>query len=192
MKSSIAPQTILHPHPVLVVGTYDEAGKPNIMTAAWGGICCSKPPCVAVSLRKATYSYGCIRARKAFTINVPSEKHVKEADYAGMVSGRDADKFKAAGLTPVKSDKVDAPYVDEFPFALECRLLREIEIGLHTQFIGEIAGIKASPDVLGENGLPAIEKVRPVMFGSGGTSAYFGIGEKLGDAFSIGGSLKGR
>ena len=192
MKKSLPPATIVHPHPVLIVGTYDEKEKPNIMAAAWGGICCSKPPCVAVSLRKATYSYGCIRARKAFTVNIPGEKHVVEADYAGMVSGRDTDKFEAAGLTPVKSVLVAAPYVEEFPFALECRLLHEHEIGLHTQFIGEIVGIKSSEEVLGANGLPAMEKVRPVLFGSGGSSAYFGMGEKLGDAFSIGASLKGK
>jgi len=191
MKASIAPQTILHPHPVLVVGTYDGNGKANIMTAAWGGICCSKPPCVAVSLRKATYSYGCIRAKKAFTVNIPSERHVREADYAGIASGRETDKFKAAGLTAVRSDLVEAPYVEEFPFALECRLLHEIEIGLHTQFIGEIVGIKASEDVLGPNRLPDIEKVRPILFGSGGGSAYFGIGAKVGDAFSAGMALKG-
>ena len=56
MKRSLGAKTLLFPTPVLLVGTYDQAGKPNLMTAAWGGVCCSKPPCVAVSLRKATYT----------------------------------------------------------------------------------------------------------------------------------------
>ena len=73
--------------------------------------------------------------RKAFTISVPSENQVKQADYFGLASGRDVDKLSAAGLTPVKSDLVDAPYVKEFPLVLECRLLNAVEIGLHTQFM---------------------------------------------------------
>src|SRR4030042_6314933 len=111
MKKSIGPRTLAFPTPVWVVGTYDVNGKPNAMTAAWVGICCSRPPCVAVSLRKATYSHGNIVQRKAFTVNVPSDKYVKETDYIGIASGRDANKFSATKLTPVRSDLVDAPYV---------------------------------------------------------------------------------
>ena len=88
MKKSLGAKTILYPTPVLGVGTYDLHGKPNVMTAAWGGICCSTPPCVAVSLRKATYSYQNIVHRKAFTISLPSEQYVKDADYFGIASGR--------------------------------------------------------------------------------------------------------
>ncbi|WP_300458465.1 ADP-ribosylglycohydrolase family protein [Desulfobacula sp.] len=81
MKRSIGAKTIVYPAPVLIVATYDKDGKANAMTAAWGGICCSKPPCVTVSLRKATYSYDCIVQSKAYTLNIPSQKYVKEADY---------------------------------------------------------------------------------------------------------------
>jgi flavin reductase (DIM6/NTAB) family NADH-FMN oxidoreductase RutF len=79
MKTSIGPKTILFPAPALVVGTYDREGKPNVMTAAWGGICCSSPPCVTVSLRKATYTYDNILEQKAYTLSIPSEKasHLK-------------------------------------------------------------------------------------------------------------------
>ena len=85
MKKSLGAKTILYPTPVFIVGTYDKEGKPNVMTAAWGGIACSVPPCVAVSLRKPTYSYGSIVEQKAFTISLPSEDYVKEADYFGMM-----------------------------------------------------------------------------------------------------------
>src|SRR4030066_2352802 len=123
MKKSMGAKTLVFPTPVWVVGTYDQAGKPNMMTVAWGGICCSMPPCIAVSLRKATYTYGSLMERKAFTVNVPSEDYVKEADYIGLASGRDVDKFAATGLTAVKSDLVDAPYVKEFPLILECKVI---------------------------------------------------------------------
>ncbi len=188
MKKSLGAKTIIYPTPVLVVGTFDKDGKPNVMTAAWGGICCSSPPCMAVSIRKATYSYGNIVERKAFTINIPSETHIKEIDYFGIVSGRNNDKFSTTGLTPVKSDLVDAPYVKEFPFALECRLLHTIEIGLHTQFIGEIMDIKADESVLDGSGSLSIEKVKPFLFAPE-SRTYYGVGKHLGNAFFIGKEL---
>jgi len=185
MKKSIGPKSIVYSTPVFVVGTYDQSGNPNVMTAAWGGICCSSPPCVAVSLRKATYTYGNIVERRAFTISIPPETYVKEADYFGMVSGRTENKFLRSGLTPVKSEVVDAPYVQEFPFVLECKLLHTLEIGLHTQFIGEIMDIKVDESVIGEKGLPDIEKVKPIIW-EPATMTYRGVGNYLGKAFSIG------
>lgn len=189
MKKSLGAKTIIYPAPVLVVGTYDVAGKPNVMTASWGGICSSKPPAVTVSLRKATYTYGNIIERKAFTVNIPSETHVNEADFFGIVSGKEEDKFSAAGFTPVKSSLVDAPYVKEFPLVLECQLLRVVEIGHHTQFIGEIIDVKVEESVIGEDGLPDIDEVRPIVF-TPENRAYYGVGRCLGKAFSMGKKIK--
>jgi len=185
MKKSIGARTLVYPTPAFVIGTYDKDGRPNAMTAAWAGICCSKPPCVGVSLRKARYSYGNIVARKAFTVNVPSEKYVKETDYFGIATGRKKDKFAATGLTPVKSDLVDAPFIKEFPFALECRLLDTIDIGVHVQFIGEIIDIKADETVLNDQGVPDIECTQPILYAPE-INAYYGVGKFLGKAFSIG------
>ncbi len=185
MKKSIGAKTIAFPAPVWVIGTYDKDEKPNVMTAAWGGICCSKPPSMNISLRKATYSYNNIVERKAFTINIPSEEYAKEADFFGISTGEKVDKFSSTGLTPVKSELVDAPYVSEFSLILECKLIHTIEIGLHTQFIGEIIDVKADDLVLGEEGLPDIEKVKPVIF-SPVIRAYHGVGKHIGQAFSIG------
>ncbi len=123
MKKSLGANTIVSTTPVWVVGTYDREGKPNVMTAAWGGVCCSKPPCIYVSLRKATYTYSNIVERKSFTVSIPSEAYTKETDYFGLASGKTVDKFSATGLTAVKSDLVDAPYVKEFPLILDARSL---------------------------------------------------------------------
>jgi len=185
MKKSLGARISVCATHVWVVGTYDNEDKPNIMTAAWGGVCCSQPPCVAVSLRKATYTYGNIEKRKAFTVNVPSADYVKQTDYVGIYSGRSTDKFSGAKLTPVRSDHVDAPYVKEFPLILECKLLHTIEIGLHTQFIGEIVDVKAEESILGENGVPEVRKVIPFFY-SPETRTYHKIGEYLGKAHSIG------
>jgi flavin reductase (DIM6/NTAB) family NADH-FMN oxidoreductase RutF len=185
MKESLGARTLLFPTPVLMVGTYDRDGKPNLMNAAWGGICCSQPPCVAVSLRKATYSHAAIVERKAFTVGIACETRMAEADYVGITSGRDVDKFATSGLTPLRSDLVDAPYAAEFPIVLECRLLQTIEIGLHTQFIGEIVDVKAESDVLGEDGQPDIMKIKPLIYDTA-HKGYHGVGPLLGRAFSVG------
>ncbi len=184
MKKSIGAKTVVYPTPVFVVGTYDLEDKPNVMTAAWGGICCSVPPCVNISLREATYTYGNIFEKKAFTISIPSEKHVKEADYFGMASGKDVDKFAATGLTPVKSELVDAPYVGEFPFVLECELRQTIEIGLHTQFIGEVKDIKVDEELLKDDE-SIINGLMPLIY-SPDNMSYYGLGEYIAKAFSIG------
>jgi flavin reductase (DIM6/NTAB) family NADH-FMN oxidoreductase RutF len=188
MKKSLGAKTLLYPTPVLVVCTYDNEGNPNAMTAAWGGICCSSPPCVAISLRKATYTYGNLMDKKAFTINIPSENYAREADYFGIVSGEKEVKFAKTGLTPVKSDLVDAPYIKEFPLNLECKIIQIIEIGLHTQFVGEIMDIKID-DTLSEKGdQPLIEQIKPLIFAPDSRN-YYGIGKQIAQAFSIGNEI---
>ncbi len=189
MKQSIGAKPIVYPTPVLIVGTYDGNGKPNVMAVAWGGICCSSPPCVTISLRKATYTYGCLMDRKEFTISLPSEAFIKESDYFGTVSGRKADKFADTGLTPIKSDVVDAPYVKEFPFILECKVIQVHEIGRHTQFIGEILNIKVDEAVLDEQSQPDIQLIKPFLYAPQ-QAGYYGIGRHLGDAYSMGDVFK--
>ena len=191
MKRSLGAKTLIYPTPILIVGTYDKEGRPNAMTAAWGGICCSQPPCLNISLRKATYTYGNIMNRNAFTVSIPPEDMVKQADYMGLASGRDEDKFAIAGLTPIKGDLVDAPYVDEFPLVLECNLIQAMEIGLHTLFVGEIMDVKADDSILGDDGMPDIEKLKPMTFAPVG-GKYYGLGKLLGKAFSIGQEVKKR
>jgi flavin reductase (DIM6/NTAB) family NADH-FMN oxidoreductase RutF len=144
---------------------------------------------VAVSIQKTRQTYENLIERREFTISIPSVDYVKEADYFGIVSGRDIDKFAATNLTPVKGDLVNAPYVGEFPVVIECRLLQTVEVGVHTQFIGEILDVKVDESVLGPDGKPDIEKVRPFAYDSM-RQEYYGLGKVLAKAFSAGKVLK--
>ncbi|MEN6518604.1 MAG: flavin reductase family protein [Methanospirillum sp.] len=184
-KRSIGPQTTVGVHPVLIVGCYDTNGRPNAMAVAWGGICSSKPPAVAVSVRPERHTHAGIAARKAFTVSVPSEAQLAEADLFGIASGRDLDKFQATGMTPVRAEHVDAPYVGEFPLVLECRLIETVELGAHTQYIGEILDAKVDEDCFGENGRPDLARIRPFLYDAFGLG-YHAVGERIGDAFSAG------
>ncbi|MGI6097201.1 MAG: flavin reductase family protein [Dethiobacteria bacterium] len=185
MKISLGAKAFAYPTPVFVIGSYDEKGKANAMVAAWGGICSSDPVCITVSVREARQTYKNICLKKAFTVSIPNEDNLKEADYFGIYSGKNTDKFAETGLTPIKSDLVDAPYIKEFPLIIECKLIKTVELGVHTQFIGEVVDIKCDREVTGDNGLPEIEKVRPVTYDPV-LKRYYGIGRYLGKAFSIG------
>jgi flavin reductase (DIM6/NTAB) family NADH-FMN oxidoreductase RutF len=126
--------------------------------------------------------------KKAFTLSVPTETYAEVADYFGIASGRNENKFQKSGLTPVKSDWVDAPYVKEFPMVLECRIIHHYKIGLHTHFIGEIMDVKVDENMLDDVGNPDIEKIKPIVF-TPTSQKYHGIGPFLGKAFSIGKSV---
>lgn len=188
MKRSLGSDTLAYPAPVFIVGSYDPEGKPNLMAIAWGGICSSQPPSIAISAREATHTHGNIRHSQAFTVNIPSPEQAKEADYTGIYSGRNVDKFAAAGLTAVKSNLVNAPYIGEFPLVLECKLIHTFALGLHTQFVGEIMDVKAEEAILDAEGKIDIDKLEPLIFAPG-RAAYYRTGAFLGDAFSIGKQL---
>lgn len=185
MKKNLGAGTIAFPAPVYIVGTYGEDGEPNAMNAAWGGICSSEPPCVMVGIRKERYTYENIQKKKAFTVNFPDAAHAAEADYFGIISGRKAKKMETAGLNAKKGEFVDAPVIEEFPFALECKYVKEVEMGSHMMIIGEIVNMTAEESCLAENGKPDIEKVKPILYDPAGRK-YHEIGKAAADAFSVG------
>jgi flavin reductase (DIM6/NTAB) family NADH-FMN oxidoreductase RutF len=185
-KRSLGPQPLLYPEPVLLVGTYDASGKANVMTAAWGGICSSEPLSVMVAIRPARWTHDALLAKKAFTVSIPSESLVAEADFVGIASGRRYDKFEKCGLTAVRSDLVDAPYVAECPIVLECALSRHMELGVHRVMFGTILDVKADESCLSPDGTyPEMAKVAPLVYDSG-SRAYYKVGEMLAQAFSVG------
>jgi flavin reductase (DIM6/NTAB) family NADH-FMN oxidoreductase RutF len=187
MKKSLGPKMPTFVTPVIVIGTYGAEGRPNIMTVAWAGICCSRPPCLAISLRKETLTHGNLVARKAFTANIPSEALVAKADYCGLASGCTTDKFHSADLTPARSALVDAPLVAEFPMSLECRVRHITELGSHTQFVGEILDVKVDESILAGTQTD-ITRLKPVIFAPE-NQGYYAVGNHLGQAFSVGATL---
>ena len=185
MKRSFGPTTLVYPMPAFLVGTYDNDGKPNIMTAAWGGICCSEPPLLAVSVRRQRWTYDAVASRKAFTVSIPSSGMAAETDFAGIASGRKTDKFAVPRLTAVKAEFVDAPYVDQCPVIVELALHSSMDLGSHVQFIGEIRDVKIDAGCLDEAGNPVLAKIDPLIY-DGGARQYHKVGAPMGKAFSGG------
>jgi len=173
---------LMYPQPVLIIGTYDENGVPNAMNAAWGITTDFNEITISLGEHKTTDN---LKVRKAFTVSMATEDQVVPCDYVGIASGRDVpDKFEKAGFHATKSEFVDAPLIDELPLALECRVI-SFEDGI---LVGEIVNISADESVV-TDGVVDIKKVKPISFDPFG-NAYFGVGEKVGNAFKDGMELK--
>lgn len=189
-KKSVGTSPMLLPQPVVIVGTYDNGNKPNAMTLSWGGICGSEPPSLCLAVRSSRWTHDALISRKAFTIGIPTSQMASPVDYLGLVSGRQHDKIELSGFTPVKSSAVDAPYLAECPLVLECQLYEIVNMNSHTLVIGTIIDVKVNQDCLDDLGeKPDITKISPLIF-DGAMNRYFGLGDYIGQAFSMGKSIK--
>ena len=186
---SLGPGTVAFPTPAWVIATYDSKGRADAMTAAWGGIANSNPPSIFVAVQPVRYTYENIMETKEFTICIPSEEFAKETDYFGMVSGRDTNKIEATGLTADRAEKVNAPYIKEFPMHLECKLTDRMNLGSHFVLIGQIIDVKAKEEILDHKDSIEIQKLKPIIY-SPTDRNYYGVGEEIGNAFSIGKEFK--
>ena len=185
MRKNFGAQTWMYPMPVLIVGTYDENGRPDAMNAAWGGIYETNQIMLCLSENHKTTQN--IRAKGSFTVSFATADTAVSADYVGLVSGNNTpDKMEKSGLHAEKSTTVDAPLFQEFPMALECKLVKFNEDGI---VVGEIVNVCADECVLDENGKIDTDKVNPIVFDSV-AHTYRKLGEKVGTAFSDGNQLK--
>lgn len=140
-KISFKPGNMLYPLPAVMVSVADREGRTNIITVAWAGTICTNPPMVSISVRPSRYSHHMILETGGFVINLTTRALVRATDYCGVRSGRDVDKWKEAGLTPMRSDAVDAPCIAECPVNIECRVVRTEQLGSHDMFIAEVAAV---------------------------------------------------
>ena len=187
MKKSLGVKPFLIPMPVLMIATYNEDGSVDVMNMAWGGICDDNK--VALNISEGHKTAANLKARKAFTLSVADAAHVKEADFFGIASGNKmADKFAKSGLHAVKSDKVDAPIVEEFPLTLECKVAEFQHDDGSFRVVGEILDVLADEKVLNADGSVDPLKVDPIVFDTFGRS-YFKLGEKAGQAWKSGTEL---
>ena len=168
---------MLYPLPAVMVSCKRPREKPNIITVAWTGTVCSSPAMVSISVRPDRYSYDIIKETGEFVINLTTEKLARATDYCGVRSGRDVDKFAEMNLTAGRSVHVDAPYIEECPVNIECRVQQILELGSHHMFIAEVLGVDIDDRYLDEKGKFRLNEANPIVYSHG---EYFGIGRKLG------------
>ena len=187
-KVTLGPETFVYPKPAFLIGAKVNE-RANFMAVAWSGIVNSEPPMISVSIRPQRHTIKGIRANGTFSVNVAAENQMKEMDYCGIYSGVREDKNKVCGFTVFYGKLDTAPMIEQCPVTLECSVVHELELGTHFIFIGEIKEIHASEDVL-TNGLPDVEKIRPIIYSSGAEKLYHRLGERLGPAHKVGMELK--
>lgn len=185
-KQKLGPMPLIWPHPTVLVGA-DVDGVPDFTAVAWAGVAASNPPQVSIALQHPRHSLKGIFRNRTFSVNVPSEDLVKETDYCGLVSGRDADKATVCGFEVFYGETPAAPMIEICPINLECAVRHLLDLGSHVLVVGEVKEVHVSEDCLTE-GRPDIGKVRPFVFGPG---RYHKVGEAFADAFRIGKELKG-
>ena len=187
MKKELGVNPFLFPMPVLMIATYDEAGKVDVMNMAWGGICAENM--VSLNISEGHKTSENIKKTKAFTLSIADVEHIEAADFFGIATGNKMDdKFARSGLTAVKSGKVNAPVVEEFPLTLECEVVecKKEVYGFHV--LGKIVGVQAEEKVLDENGKVDPKKLNAFVFDQF-QNGYYAIGEKVGQAWNSGAGL---
>ena len=173
--------------PVLMIATYGDDETVDVMNMAWGGICAENM--VSLNIDEEHKTSQNIKKRGSFTLSIADIPHMAEADFFGIASGnRMKDKFERSGLTAIKSEKVDAPVIQEFPLTLECKVVEaKHEIyGFHV--IGEIVGILAEENILNEAGKVEPKKLNTFIFDQF-QNGYYAVGEKIGQAWNAGADL---
>lgn len=186
MRKELKPSQGISPMPVLMIATYNDEGTVNVMNAAWGTMV--EADIIALNLTETHKTVQNIRKRRAFTVSLADEAHVKEADYFGLVSGSSvSDKLSAAGLTAAHSPVVDAPVINEFPLCMECEFI-EYQAGQYgLGVIGKIVRMTVDESAL-TNGKPDIEKMHLIAFDPL-TAGYYCVRGKAADAFRAGKEL---
>lgn len=174
---------MLYPVPAALVSVADKAGSTNIITVAWTGTVCSDPAMLYISVRPERHSYHMIRETGEFVVNLTTKKLVKAADYCGVRSGRDVDKWKEMRLTPGKAQKVSAPIIEESPVNLECRVTEVKELGTHHMFLAEVVAVDVDEAYLNEKGKFELNSTELVAYSHG---EYLETGKRLGTfGFSV-------
>ena len=171
MKKSFKPGTLLSPVPAVMVSCGDGEEK-NIITIGWTGIINSDPPLTYISVRKSRHSHHIIEKTGEFVINLTTEKLAFAADYCGVKSGRDVDKFKEMRLTPESADIVKCPMIAQSPINLECRVIEVKSYPTHDMFIAEIVAMHADEEIVNEKGKIDMSAAGLIAYVHG---EYFGL-----------------
>ena len=176
---TIGPTTYLCPIPAVMLGCANpEDGAPNLITVAWTGVVCSKPPMLSVSIRKSRLSHDMIARTGEFTLNLTSRALCRAMDFCGVKSGREVDKFAHLGLTPMAAPGLKAaPAVAEAPAFLSCRVHSIQELGSHDLFLAEVVACDVDESLLDENGKLCLDKAKLIVYSHG---EYLSLGKTLG------------
>lgn len=174
-KTILKAQTSLFPLPVVVVSCASDMHQPNLITLAWAGTLCSIPPTIGISINPLRHSHAIVDRSKEFVVNIPSVSQQDIVTFCGVKSGRELDKFAHFGLTPGKAETLKhAPILSEFAVNIECVVTKQVDLGSHTLFLGEIKATQVSKSVLDKDGKVSVRLADPLAYAG---SRYYALGD---------------
>lgn len=177
-KQSWKPGTLIYPLPAVLVTCGATPEEYNMLTIAWTGTICTEPPMCYISVRKERHSYDIIKRTGEFIINLTTEEMARATDWCGVRSGRNEDKWKATGLTPMANPHVSAPIIAESPLSICCRVREVKELGSHDMFIADVVGVEADDRYIDpETGKFSLDKANPIVYSHG---EYYTLGNLIG------------
>lgn len=172
------PGNMLYPLPAVMVSTADKKGNDNILTVAWAGTVCTNPAMLSISVRPERYSYPMICESGEFVVNLTNERLAQAADWCGVRSGRDVDKWKEMKLTRGKAETLDyAPLIQESPVNIECKVKEILELGSHHMFLAEVSAVQVDDRYMEESGKFQLNDSGLITYSHG---EYFSMGKSLG------------
>lgn len=181
-KTLWKPGTMVYPVPAAMV-TCGTMETPNIITVAWTGTICTNPAMTYISLRKERYSYDLIKNQGQFAINLSTKALVKAADYCGVKSGREVNKFEQTGLTPIPGLIAQVPIIAESPLSIECEVTEIKTLGSHDMFFAKVLGVTIEESFMDRDGRFRLDRSELVAYSHG---AYYELGKSLGTfGFSV-------
>lgn len=189
MKKSLG-EMMIFPQPVMLISTYDENGNEDVMNVAWGGQCGPKQISMSLSKAAAHQTTVNLEKQKAFTIAYADKEHLVQADYVGLVSGKNTpDKMAKSGFTFVKSPVVNAPVIQQLPLSVSCKVISMKEEYGEIRVVGEVIDASADDAVIDENGNVNLDALDLISLDAA-SGKYRRIGESVGRAFHDGGKLR--
>lgn len=187
MPKDLGVQPYLFPMPTYMIGTYNEDNTVDVMMMAWGGICAEDM--VALNLESDHKTVANLQLRKAFTLSVPGTDTLRESDFLGIASSNKMpDKFERTGLHAVKSERVDAPVITEYPLTLECEVAQMQSQPYGLRVLGKIVNVIADEKILDDSGKIDAGKIHAFAFDQM-KNGYYAVGEKVGQAWQSGADL---
>ena len=176
-KQNWKPGNMLYPLPAVLVSCQGKEGDPNLITIGWVGTICSDPAMVSISIRPERYSHHMIKETGEFVINLTTESLLEATDYCGVVSGRDVNKWEKMNLTPIPSEKVSVPAIEESPINIECKVTEVKELGSHAMFLAEVVSVQVDDRYIDENGKFHLNDAGLMAYSHG---MYRELGEEIG------------
>lgn len=163
MKRTFKANPLLSPVPAVMV-SLGKGKEENIITIDWTGIINSNPPMTYISVRKERHSHSILMKEMEFVINLTTEGLAKAADFCGVKSGRDVDKFQVMGFSKEYGEHVKCPMISDSPVNLECKVLEVLEFPSHDMFIAEIVSVHVDEDIIDENGRICLERAKLISY----------------------------